>query len=206
MWDILPMSILTLSQMNSYRRAHSYCADTLKINPTSEWGLLSKAKQQLEAEEFEAAINTLNEAKEHHETQRVQTMLQEAQTLLRRSKQKDYYKILGVSRDADERDIKRAYRKLVVKFHPDKAAAQGISSDDAQKKMADINEAYETLSDPELKARVDRGEDPNDPTQQGGNPFQGSPFGGQQFAFRQGGGFPGGSFQFQGGFPGGFGF
>jgi DnaJ homolog subfamily C member 3 len=191
--------------MNNYRRAQSYCIDTLKLNPTSEWGLLSQAKQELEAEDFEAAIRTLNEAKEHHDSQRVGNMLQEAQIALRRSKQKDYYKILGVSRDADERDIKRAYRKLTIKFHPDKASTQGIPREEAQKKMAEINEAYDTLTDPELKARVDRGEDPNDPTQQGGSPFQGSPFGGggQQFVFRQGGGsFPGGSFQFGGGFPG----
>ena len=67
--------------------------------------------------------------------------------------------------------------------------------------MAAVNEAYEVLSDPELKERFDRGDDPNNPEQQqGGNPFQGSPFGGQQFMFRQGG-FPGGggSFKFQAG-------
>jgi DnaJ family protein C protein 3 len=63
-----------------------------------------------------------------------------------------------------------------------------VTKDEAEKKMARINEAYEVLSDPELKARFDRGEDPNDPmANQGGNPFQGSPFGGQQFVFQQGG-------------------
>jgi DnaJ family protein C protein 3 len=83
-----------------------------------------------------------------------------------------------------------------------------MTPEDAQKKMAAINEAYEVLSDPELKERFDRGDDPNNNEQQQGNPFQGSPFGGQQFMFRQGGN----SFKFQqgggGGFPGGmpFGF
>lgn len=153
-------------------------------------------------------MRTLNEAKEHHETSKVQSMLQEAQMLLRRSKQKDYYKILGVDRDEDERGIKRAYRKLAKQYHPDKASVQGIAKEEAEKKMAAINEAYETLADPELRARVDRGEDPNDTTQQGA-PFHGSPFfaqgGGQQFVFRSGPGggpgFDGGSFQFPGGFP-----
>jgi DnaJ family protein C protein 3 len=80
--------------------------------------------------------------------------------------------------------------------HPDKATARGITKEQAEKKMAQINEAYEVLSDPELKAKFDRGEDPNDPmAQQGGHPFQGSPFsGGQQFFFQQGG-FPGGGGQ-----------
>jgi DnaJ family protein C protein 3 len=188
--------------MNNNKRAQPYCEEALQLNPTSLHGLVSKAKLQLDADEFEAAINTLNEAKEHHgNTDKVNTMLNEASTLLKRSKQKDYYKVLGVSRDSDERQIKKAFRKLTMQFHPDKAAAHGIPADEAQKKMASINEAYEVLSDPELKARFDRGDDPND--QQGGSPFQGSPFGGhQQFVFRQGG-FPGGSFQFQGG---GFGF
>ena len=147
----------------------------------------------------------MTEAKEHHDTPKVHSMLQEAQTLLRRSKQKDYYKILGVDRDADERDIKRAYRKLAKQYHPDKVSVQGIGKDEAEKKMAAINEAYETLADPDMRARVDRGEDPNDTSQQGA-PFHGSPFfgpGGQQFVFRTGpgggGGFgDGGSFQFQG--------
>jgi DnaJ homolog subfamily C member 3 len=196
---------LTCWKLKKYPKAKPFCETALKTNPTSEFGLLSKAKQQLDDNEFEAAIRTLNEAKEHHETAKVQNMLQEAQTLLRRSKQKDYYKILGVDRDADERDIKRAYRKLTKQYHPDKAGVQGISKDEAQTKMASINEAYETLTDPELKARVDRGEDPNDPAQQG-SPFHGSPFfgpGGQQFVFKSGpGGFGEGSFQFQ--FPQGF--
>lgn len=131
------------------------------------------------------------------------TNLRKAHTLLKRSKQKDYYKVLGVPRDADERDIKKAYRKLSKVNHPDKASAQGITPEEAQKKMAAINEAYEVLSDPELKQRFDNGDDPNNPEQQqGGHPFHGSPFGGgQQFFFQQGGGFPGGGggFKFQGG-------
>jgi len=92
--------------------------------------------------------------------------------------------------------------------HPDKAHKLGITKEDAEKKMAQINEAYEVLSDPELKARFDKGDDPNDheqqrqnPFQQGGNPFGGGGFpfghshgGGQQqfkFQFGQGGGFQG---------------
>jgi DnaJ family protein C protein 3 len=188
--------------MNNQKRAQPYCEEALQLNPTSLHGLVSKAKQQLDADDFEAAMNTLNEAKEQHgNIDKINTLLHEAQTLLKRSKTKDYYKVLGVSRDADEREIKKASRKLTMKYHPDKAAAHGISQEEAQKKMSEINEAYEVLSDPELKARFDRGDDPND--QQGGNPFHGSPFGGgqQQFVFRQGG-FPGGSFQFQGGFGG----
>jgi len=174
-------------QMNNHKRAQQYCTEALRLNPHSLYGLLAKAKQQLDADDFEPAIHTLKEAKEHHGgNQKIDQMMNEAQTLLRRSKQKDYYKVLGLTRDADDREIKKAYRSLTRTYHPDKATAQGISKEEAEKKMAAINEAYEVLSDPELKERFDRGDDPNDPHQ--GSPFQGSPFsqgaGGQQFFFK----------------------
>ena len=197
--------------MNSKRRASRYCSEALTLTPTSLHGLLAQAEGQLDADEFEDAIRTLNTAKEHHpRNDDIQSLLQKAHKLLKRSKQKDYYKVLGVDREADERTIKKAYRKLIKQYHPDKALSQGIPREEAEKKMAAINEAYEVLSDPELKARFDHGDDPNDPESQG-NPFQGSPFGhggGQQFFYHQGGGrqfkFGGGGFQFPGGFPGGF--
>lgn len=194
--------------MNNKKKAQPYCTEALTLNPTSLPALVLQAQNQLEAEDFDAAISTLNTAKEHHPSaQNIQPLLQKAHTLLKRSKTKDYYKVLGVSTDADDRTIKRAYRTATKQFHPDKVRAQSISKEQAEKKMADVNEAYEILSDPELRARFDRGDDPNNPDHQG-QPFQGSPFGqgpgGQQFFFRQGGG-GGGGFKFQGGgggFPG----
>lgn len=198
------------AEMNNAKKAQSYCDEALQYNADCLPALLSKAQRQIDADEFDSAISSLNQAKDAHGmTQKIQDMLQKAQTLLKRSKIKDYYKVLGVTRDADDREIKRAFRKLTVLHHPDKAAQHGISAEEAQKKMAAINEAYEVLSDPELKARFDRGEDPNDP--QAGQQHQGSPFGfgaqGQPVFFQQrGGGGGGSSFKFQagGGFPGGF--
>jgi DnaJ homolog subfamily C member 3 len=199
--------------MSNKRKALPYCTEALKLKPHSLPALLSQAQRQFEAEEYEACIQTLNNAKEHHPSAaQIGQLLQKAQMHLKRSKTKDYYKVLNVPNDADDRTIKRQYRTLTKKFHPDKAMAQGVSKEQAEKKMAAINEAYEVLSDPELRARFDRGDDPNSQEQQG-QPFHGSPFGhgagGQQFFFQQGGG--GGGFKFQQGgggfqFPGGFGF
>jgi molecular chaperone DnaJ len=64
---------------------------------------------------------------------------------------KDYYKILGVSRDASADDIKKAYRNLAMKYHPDKAG----NNPEAESKFKDISEAYENLSDPQKKAAYD---------------------------------------------------
>ena len=64
---------------------------------------------------------------------------------------KDYYKILGVDRSASEADIKKAFRKLAHKYHPDVSKEK-----DAEAKFKDVNEAYQTLSDPEKKAAYDQ--------------------------------------------------
>ncbi|KAK5743776.1 DnaJ-related protein scj1 [Elasticomyces elasticus] len=59
----------------------------------------------------------------------------------------DYYKLLGLDRDADERQIKKAYRTLSKKFHPDK----NPNDDTSQQKFVDIAEAYDVLIDPEMR-------------------------------------------------------
>ncbi|WP_415401092.1 DnaJ C-terminal domain-containing protein [Tateyamaria sp. SN3-11] len=70
---------------------------------------------------------------------------------------KDYYRILGVARDASTDDIKRSFRKNARKYHPDID-----SSADAEAKFKDINEAYEVLKDPEKRAAYDQlGQDPH---------------------------------------------
>lgn len=63
----------------------------------------------------------------------------------------DYYEILGVSRDASKEDIKRAYRRLARKYHPDVNKEEG-----AEERFKEINKAYEVLSEPETRARYDR--------------------------------------------------
>lgn len=84
---------------------------------------------------------------------------------------RDYYEVLGVTKDATDADIKRAYRKLAAQYHPD------VNHEpDAEQRFKEINEANEVLSDPEKRARYDQfgfaGVDPNfNPNAAGGNPF-----------------------------------
>lgn len=65
---------------------------------------------------------------------------------------KDYYKTLGVERSASEPEIKKAYRKLAMKFHPD----QNQGDNKAEDKFKEINEAYQVLSDPKKRSRYDQ--------------------------------------------------
>ena len=87
---------------------------------------------------------------------------------------RDYYEILGVARDVPADDLKKAYRKLAVQFHPDK----NPGDKQAEEKFKELGEAYEALSDPDKRAAYDR---------YGHAAFQGGGGGG-------GGGFPGGGF------------
>lgn len=64
---------------------------------------------------------------------------------------KDYYKSLGLVRGASEEDIKKAYKKMALKFHPDKNKTPG-----AEEKFKEIAEAYEVLSDPKKRQVFDQ--------------------------------------------------
>jgi curved DNA-binding protein len=64
---------------------------------------------------------------------------------------KDYYKILGISKDASVKDIKKAYRKLATKYHPDK----NPNNKDGEEKFKEINEANGVLSDKEKREKYD---------------------------------------------------
>ena len=91
---------------------------------------------------------------------------------------KDYYKTLGVEKNASADDIKKAYRKLVRKFHPDVSKAS-----DAEKRTKEINEAYDVLGDAEKRTAYDelgRGQRP-------GQPFQPPPDWGSSYDFGAGG-------------------
>jgi len=80
---------------------------------------------------------------------------------------KDYYKVLGVSNTASQDEIKKAYRALALKYHPDKAKGDKA----AEERFKEINEANEVLSDPEKRKKYDRfGQDWKQYQQTGGQP------------------------------------
>ena len=77
------------------------------------------------------------------------------------AEKRDYYEVLGVDKSASEDEIKRAYKKMARKYHPD----LNPDNKEAEEKFKEVNEAYEVLSDSDKKARYDQfgfaGVDPN---------------------------------------------
>ena len=67
---------------------------------------------------------------------------------------RDYYEVLGVAKNASDEDIKRSYRKLAMKHHPDRN--QGNDGKKAEEQFKEAKEAYEMLSDPQKRAAYDQ--------------------------------------------------
>ena len=77
--------------------------------------------------------------------------MNEANQKAESARNRDYYKILGINRNASAEEIKKAYRKLALKYHPDRNAESEQTKKIAQRKFQDISDAYVVLSDPKKK-------------------------------------------------------
>jgi len=177
--------------------AMKWCNMAIELDERNINNYLNRGEAFMLKEEYEKAIHDFNKAREiNPQNPQIMEKLQRAQKLMKLAKQKDYYKILNVPKTATKREIKKAYRKLAQQYHPDKYEGD-MTKEQVQDKMSEINQAYEVLSDDELRERYDNGDDPNDPTGgQQGNPFQGFQ-GFQGFQFPNGFPFGNGNGNFQ---------
>ena len=119
----------------------------MKLSEDDVEALLHRAEAYILNDDFDSASADYSKAFDASgETdKRAAQGFQRANKLRQNAKKKDYYKILGVTRLATKKEIKKAFRRLAQEWHPDKYKGD-LSQDDVATKMSAINEAYEVLS------------------------------------------------------------
>ncbi|XP_069490591.1 dnaJ homolog subfamily C member 7 isoform X2 [Ambystoma mexicanum] len=136
------------------------CTNAIKLDDTYLKPYLRRAQSYTETEQYEEAVRDYEKVYQSEKTKEHKQLLKNAQLELKKSKRKDYYRILGVDKNASEDDIKKAYRKRALMHHPDRHS--GATSDvqkEEEKKFKEVGEAFTILSDPKKKARYDSGQD-----------------------------------------------
>lgn len=124
------------------------CTEALRLDPSYVKAMKIRAKAYAAAEKWEDAVRDYKKVAEHNPTEPgIREDIRRAELEQKKSQRKDYYKILNVSKDASEHDIKKAYRKMAIKYHPDKNQGQ-------DEMFKEIGEAYETLIDPQYVLRL----------------------------------------------------
>ncbi|KAK4554835.1 hypothetical protein LTR86_007983 [Recurvomyces mirabilis] len=210
---ILNNRAMCYSKMKQWSEAREDCDKAIALDPSYIKAKKTRAKALGESGNWEEAVREYKSiAEQNPEEPGIARDVKNAEMEQKKSKRKDYYKILGIEKDAGETEIKKAYRKKAVIYHPDK----NIGNAEAEEKFKDIQEAHECLIDPQKRERYDSGIDLMDPSEQFGGGGMGGGFGGmgggggmqidpeilmQMFGQQGGGRGGGGGFAFGGGSP-----
>ena len=199
---ILNNRAMCFSKLKQWTKALEDCDKAIQMDATYTKARKTRAKALGEGGDWEAAVREYKAiAEANPEEAGIAKDIRNAELELKKSKRKDYYKSLGIEKDANDQQIKKAYRKLAVIHHPDKNPGDA----EAEARFKDIQEAHETLIDPQKRERYDSGVDlmePGEGMHSHGGGFGGGGMGGmggQQIdpevlfqMFGQGGGMGGG--------------
>jgi DnaJ homolog subfamily C member 7 len=141
-----------------YPSAITDCSQAINLNKDYVKAYQRRATAKCEVEAFDDAIKDLEAVKKLPgvNEEEITESIRKVKIEQIKAKRKNYYKILQVTKYASADDIKKSYRKLAMKWHPDKNADDKAN---AELKFKEISEAYEILSDPKKKLAYDRGDD-----------------------------------------------
>uniref|UniRef100_A0A8C1HFQ4 DnaJ (Hsp40) homolog, subfamily C, member 7 n=1 Tax=Cyprinus carpio carpio TaxID=630221 RepID=A0A8C1HFQ4_CYPCA len=150
-------------QLNKLDQAIEDCTKAIKLDETYIKAYMRRAQCYMDTEQYEEAVRDYEKVYQTEKTKEHKSLLKNAQLELKKSKRKDYYKVLGVEKNATEDEIKKAYRKRALMHHPDRhSGASAEVQKEEEKKFKEVGEAFTVLSDPKKKSRYDSGHDLED--------------------------------------------
>jgi DnaJ family protein C protein 7 len=136
----------------------------IEYNPNYSTAYIRRALVYEELKMFDDAKSDLSKAKElEPNNPKIEGYINEANHKAEIARKRDYYKILGINKNATPPEIKKAYRKMAIKYHPDRNGESDQTKKVAQRKFQDVSDAYSVLSDPKKKEMYDQGVDPLNP-------------------------------------------
>eukprot|EP00274_Cyanoptyche_gloeocystis_P004964 CAMPEP_0196666342 /NCGR_PEP_ID=MMETSP1086-20130531/64443_1 /TAXON_ID=77921 /ORGANISM="Cyanoptyche gloeocystis , Strain SAG4.97" /LENGTH=491 /DNA_ID=CAMNT_0042003521 /DNA_START=40 /DNA_END=1515 /DNA_ORIENTATION=- len=161
-------------KLSRFKEAVDDCSKALELNPTYTKALSRRAAAYRSMGEYEAAVRDLEKLAQMDDVNsEVLQTLRQVKLELKKSKRKDFYKILGITQSADDDEIRKAYKLMALKWHPDKNQESPEAKETAEKMFKDVAEAYSILSDPAKRRRYDAGADLEE-IEQGGPNFGGA--------------------------------
>ena len=161
---ILTNRALCLKKQGKNMEALKDVDQAIQYNPNYSTAYIRRALIYEELKMFDDAKSDLSKAKElDPRNSKIDGYMNEANQKAEQARNRDYYQILGVNRNATPAEIKKAYRKLALKYHPDRNSESEQTKKVAQRKFQDVSDAYCVLSDPKKKEMFDQGIDPLNP-------------------------------------------
>lgn len=154
---------VVLVKMNRLEEALADCDRAIALDESYLKAYLRRAKIHMDMSQFEEAVRDYEKVTKMDKSREYKKLLHDAKIELKKSQRKDYYKILGVERNANDEEIKKAYKKRALVHHPDRhSSASEEEKKEQEKKFKELGEAYGILSDPKKKSRYDNGHDLED--------------------------------------------
>jgi DnaJ family protein C protein 7 len=154
---------LCLQKKNKTLDALGDINKAIEMNPNYTKAYLRRGNIHMSLRNFEEARYDFQKVKEIEPSNtEASKLIEEAKREEKNAKKKDYYKILDIPKGSSEAEIKKAYRKMALKWHPDKNSESEEHKKEAEKIFKDVNEAYSVLSDPKKKQMFDNGIYPED--------------------------------------------